>query len=463
MNQTADWRATHQALSEQDLRFREMALGSPELLSRSSFQALEQNKDLLMYRLQPWPTFLGPEKLAELRRVSVGVFNLLASVPQRIFGGDPARLAEFYRLGPARIAELLFSPPSGIETAVSRGDLIETADGFKCIEFNFTPNLGGWETSLLVGMHLSVPATAAAVRELGIQVRYTDTVLQLFLHLLADLERKGLLDGGELTFAFTTRHQPLGPADPEVVFLEREIARALAAAGRGDLRGRAVVCRYGALTGTPEGVFHEGRRVQAILEFAFQLAPEPIYRAFKAGKVSLLNGPLEPVLSTKRNVALLSQHAESAEIFDAEERAFIARHVPWTRLVTPGPVNFAGERSSSLEDLLIARQESLVLKEASSNGGKGVVLGRFATAEEWRATVGKALAQDGAWVVQEQLESLPYLYQSGDQGCEIHDVIWGPFVFAGSYAGVILRMQPKASGGAVNLSLHATEGIVVEV
>jgi hypothetical protein len=42
-------------------------------------------------------------------------------------------------------------------------------------------------------------------------------------------------------------------------------------------------------------------------------------------------------------------------------------------------------------------------------------------------------------------------------------VVWGPFDFGDRYGGVILRMQPKAAGGAVNLSLHATAGIVLEV
>jgi hypothetical protein len=103
-----------------------------------------------------------------------------------------------------------------------------------------------------------------------------------------------------------------------------------------------------------------------------------------------------------------------------------------------------------------------VLKKAGGHGGSGVVLGRFAAPERWREALATAL-REGDWVVQETLESLPYLYQSGDYGCSIHDVIWGPFVFGNRYGGVVLRMQPAAAGGPVNLTLHATEGIVLEV
>jgi hypothetical protein len=91
-----------------------------------------------------------------------------------------------------------------------------------------------------------------------------------------------------------------------------------------------------------------------------------------------------------------------------------------------------------------------------------VVLGRFTSPEEWEAVVRSALAS-GDWVVQEYVESLPYLFQDGEQGCSPHDVVWGPFVFGATYAGAILRVQPKALEGIVNLTRGASEGILLEV
>ena len=103
-----------------------------------------------------------------------------------------------------------------------------------------------------------------------------------------------------------------------------------------------------------------------------------------------------------------------------------------------------------------------MLKKGSGYGGSGVVLGRFASLERCREALAAALLE-GNWVMHETLESLPYLYQSGAYGCSIHDVIWGLFVFGERYGGVVLRMQPVAAGGPVNLTLQATEGIVLEV
>ena len=139
----------------------------------------------------------------------------------------------------------------------------------------------------------------------------------------------------------------------------------------------------------------------------------------------------------------------------------IERSVPWTRQLRPGYVTYRGEREF-LPDLLISRQERLVVKDARDWGGKGVALGRSTPKEAWECYVDNAL-DAGGWIVQEVLESRPYLYQCGEYGCVPHDVVWGPFVFGDRYAGSVLRMQPQAGRGAVNLSLSATQGLVFEI
>src|SRR5687767_13371676 len=99
MSGAAQWRFTHGNLSAQDLKFREMAQNSPEFLDRTQFRVLDENHRLLHYRLQSWPTFVGREKLAELKRVGIDVSRMLRSIPERIFHNDPEKLADFYGLG----------------------------------------------------------------------------------------------------------------------------------------------------------------------------------------------------------------------------------------------------------------------------------------------------------------------------------------------------------------------------
>src|SRR5579862_4709825 len=458
----AGWQATHRGLSELDLKFREAASVSPEYLDRARFRLLDEGSEgsrLLRFPLQPWPTCVGAAKLAEIRRVSIEVCRLLRGVPEQVFKHDPVKLAEFYRLPSPAIAEILFAPPTGADTALARGDLIETAAGFKCIEFNFSPSLAGWDGTIITNLQLAAPPTARFMAGEGVKPAFTDTLLEMFRHVIADIRGKGIAGAGGLTIALLPDRKETAVIAEQLDYLNRELRRAIAAMGL-DLRGRLVGCLAEQLVFQGGRLLLAAQPIDGVLELGGTPTPPHIYRPFKAGLIGLYNGPMDAVLSDKRNLALLSLHAATAG-YSPEEQAFIAAHVPWTRQVAPGAIDWEG-KTRPLAELLTAEQPRFVLKKAGGHGGSGVVLGEFAAPEQWREALATAL-REGDWVVQETLQSLPYLYQSGDYGCSIHDVIWGPFVFGNRYGGVVLRMQPAAAGGPVNLTLHATEGIVLEV
>lgn len=458
MDESDIWQATHRDLSEIDLKFRQMAKDSPEFLDRATFRALDRTNDLLEGGLQPWLTFIGPRKLEEFKRASIGISQLILDAPRRVFREDWAGLASFLHLGSPTIAEVLFLEPTGVESFLMRGDFIETANGFKCIELNCTPNLGGWDIGILFRRHLTVPCTNRFLEQEGIQPRFTDTILEMFLHILEDVRRKDIARDGEVTIAFEAGDEKR--RDEATVHFQKELDRTIATAGL-DVAGRVVFARYEELVVQNRNTLtFNGRRVDAVVELQQIQTPPPLYRLFKAGRVALYNGPLGIALTDKRNLALLSTAASSGA-YSPEERAFIEAHLPWTRLVVPGETEYEGT-TRPLADLLRARQERFVLKLGDSKGGVGVYLGQATTPEEWSRRVDTALAE-GTWVVQEIQESRPYLYQSGDYGCSLHHMVWGPFLFGTRFSGVVLRMQPKAMQGPINLGLRATEGVVLEV
>lgn len=450
---------THLDLSPQDLEFRRFALGDESVSSRATFGELDRHKEVFAFRLQSWPTFVGPRKLAEFKRVSLGICRLLREVPKRVFGDDVSALAEFYRIDSPEHAEILFDEPNGIAESVARGDFLDDGESFKCLEFNFTPNLGGWETGVLGAILTSISAVESFVQSRNISFTYVDTLQALFQHIIRDTESKGLRRSGEaLQVAFSIGAEglySLGERGRSVV--EQAMLRAFKASGGG---GRVFFCLPSDLRLRGMEVFLGLQRIHCVLDLSGGTSAQEVYRAFKSGGISFLNGPIEPLLSNKRGLALLSTIQDSAYL-TSEERAIVRRHVPWTREVAETVVEHAGERVS-LTELMRRRRDSFVLKDATSNGGKGVYFGSAATAAEWSSLIDRALASRN-WVVQEKLASRPYLYQSGDEGCSAHDVIWGPFIFGDQYSGAILRMQPKVYESAVNLSLHATEGIILEV
>ncbi len=450
-----DLRAAHRAISPQDLAFREAAKDDPRLLDRRTFDALRA--PLFEYSLQSWPTFLGPETKAALHAASRGVCAALKKIPERVFGGDWAAIARFYGLPSAAAAEIYFTEPNAMAGGIARGDFILTADGFKCMEVNWSARIGGWETAPLVAAHMRIPATAELVERLGIAVACTNTLRALFTHVVGEARAAGLAADGELNVAIVRNSGSRMGSEAFQAHLREEYARTRAALG--GLDGEVRECYPEDFASAGGEVRLAGRRIEAVIEFNDD-TPKDVYRAFKANRLVLWNGPVMKILSDKRNMALLSEGLEKGS-FEAAEREAIRRHVPWTRRVLPGRADFYGEEMA-MRDLLLARREELVLKAAISFGGKAVAIGDFTPEAAWREMVDAALAR-GDWIVQERIESLPYLYQSGEHGCSPHDMIWGPFLFGETYGGVFLRMQPKADRTVVNLTQTATEGCAFEV
>jgi hypothetical protein len=450
---TPELQRAHADLSALDLRFREHALRTPELLEGRSFADL-------VFLGQPWPTFLGPAKVDELRRVSLGACNLLRSVPGRYYRCAPARAVAAYDLASAAQLDLLLSPPNGSDTAASRGDFIATPQGFKCIEFNFSPNLGGWEAVLLANTLRQTPAIADFLAAQPEKLDFTDTVAVFFRSLLATLSPEVLAKGTvNVAFAIAPKDSDDFYFAPGVDLMKRSL-RAAAAALDERLTAAVHFCRYQELIPLRERVYFGKTQIHAIVELDTRGTPAPLYRSFKRGEVVIFNGPLSPLMSNKRTLALAWELAAAGQVSD-EERRLLHENFPWTRHVAPGQIDFRGEAVDCAE-LLSRESRSLVLKQVESYGGKGVWLGRHSPAAEWDELARRALAE-GEWVVQEVVDFVPYLYQCGALGCEVHEVIWGPFFFGQTYGGTILRMQPRSVGGPVNLSRTATEGIIFEV
>jgi len=460
--------AAHRALSPVDLAFREAARASPELLDRETFRAMAADGVLVEKPVQPWLTFLGGEKRAELAAASLGVCALIKSIPQRIFGGEPASIARFYGLSPVFV-DLCLAEPNGLAGALARGDFIATADGLRCIEFNISSRIGGFETAVIVERARQVPAMARFLAGQGIAgaAACTDTLRELFAYVLAAARAKGLADGGELNVAIArNRREPKRKPGLQAWF-DRELQAVCGELAPG-LSGRVVDAYPDELVVWQDNLFCGQLRIQAVIVWADE-TPKPVYRCFKSDRIVLFNGPVETLLANKRNLALLSENAQRPDLFSAAERHLIDRHIPWTRQVSAAAdgqgleakVELRGEERP-LAELLAAHREELVLKKGVSYGGLGVAIGRFTPPARWLELARQAAAE-GGWVVQEIAESLPYLYQTGARGCAAHDVIWGPFVFGDRYGGAFLRMQPKSAEDVVNLTQHATQGFLVEV
>ena len=477
MSPIAEAKPVHARWSEVNREFLEHVERHPAYLDRATFASLGENPALRKLSFQPWPLFFGPEQRREVEALTLGMDRLIKGAIERFLAGDPARVIDFYRtrtLDEAsgetgmvielneEVLGILLQEPTGIRSALSRADYIETRDGLKCIEYNAGGFLGGIQTQAIGELYLDSPPTVDFLRERGLAARAPDTLGAFFRHLVEDTARAGIWAGGEFNVAiFALPHEEAQLSMHFVDQYERELRGVLEAMGAGP-EGRVFLCGAQDFVEEGERLLVEGRPVHAVFEQHDGTGDgRLLYWYHKQRRLNMFSGPITPLLCDKRNLALISEHADSDE-FTAEERELIEKHVPWTRRVLPARTPFRG-REVSLPDDLLERREEFVLKKATGLGGTQVHPGRFRTDEEWRRLVSRAVREED-WVVQEFLETVPYCFQSGETGVARHDMVWGLFAFGDHFGGAFLRMQPVGGGGGVvNTRQGAEVGVVLEL
>jgi hypothetical protein len=142
-----------------------------------------------------------------------------------------------------------------------------------------------------------------------------------------------------------------------------------------------------------------------------------------------------------------------ADLFEAADRATIAPHVPWTRLVREGKTDRHGE-TVDLIPYVRAHRADLVMKPNDDFGGHGVTLGWEADEAAWDQTIARALGgQDDAWIVQEKIHVRRELFPrfAPGEGAVLGDMLvdCAPYLYRGKLAGFLTRLS---AGGLANVT-----------
>ncbi len=443
-------------LSSANRLFLERAEATPALRDKASFELLEAEDALSSYGLNAWPLFVDQATDEAFARAAVGVSQLIQTVPKRIFDGKANRLAEFYGLDRPQalfVANLLKQRGGPSQSVFARGDFVASPDGPKCLEMNMTSVLGGWQTAAWGELYPKVPVLADFLADSGIRLSYIDPMEVLFGKVCTEALDLAKRDGA-LNVAIVHSGE-VGMTPPYRALLGSQWSRAKEKEG-GGVEGEVLVCALGELESRREGLFHQGKRIHAIVEYYIEFPPQTVLLAWLQGKVRLYNGPIRQLLHDKRNLALLSERLES-DLFDAEERRIIAENIPWSRIVQEGSCKFHGE-AMSLPDLLRERREDLVIKPGQGFAGEGVHVGQSTAPAEWEEACAQAF-RDGDWVVQEYVPSLPLAFHDGASGCRPFYVIFGLFAFGDRYGAGGLRIAPMGETTVVNAALGASEGL----
>lgn len=451
----------HQQLSHCNVKFFEFVEQNPDSLVRSNFSSLVWDENT---KLQPWPLFINRTRKKEMETATIRLCKLIKQIPLRIFNNNPDKISQYYKM-PVDIVKMQLdtSDQGHIDQLMGRGDFVMSSSGLKCIEFNVSSDLGGLEKPIWESMYINIPIISRFLEKYRVKINNTNSLTAL-LGGLIDIAIANGHQQKEINIAFVVRGYREGWLEKEISYLSQSYQDVLGTKNR-HLQGQIIFCEYHQLNTTTNGVYYEGKNVRVqvhiLIELYAGMVMPDILEHFKKGNILLYNGPITRLLSSKLNLALLSEQKNSA-IFNEEERKIIQAHIPWTRKIDIMDTTYKGTKIR-LDDFILSNKDKLVIKPSEGAAGMGVYVGKNATNVQWQEAVIRAISRKNC-LVQEYIESVPYLFQNGESGCVEYNVVWGGFLFGDEYLGVWVRMLPvEDDKGIINAHQGAEETVVFEV
>lgn len=482
----------HRQLSESSVKFLEYVDQNPEALKRSNYCRFDEYISSPKTVIQPWPLFVNKTRRKAMEKAAVDVLNLIIQIPQKIFNNNPHEISNYFHI-PVEQVNLLLSgtQPVHLHDYISRGDFILSPSGFKCLEYNLSTILGGIEISIWERVYLDTLIISEFLKQNKINILNQNIVYVLCEHLI-DKALENFANEDEINTVLLVPNFHAGSKIPPIVMFMSSVYNHLLQQKRLNLKGNVFYTNYDhQFQVKKDQVFFQGKRIHTLIEFYNQFAPSEILKVYQAGNVLLLNGPAHHLLGSKLNLALLSEYQDSG-LFNQQERKLIEKYIPWSRHVTDMETTYENQEIN-LKDFMLDNKDKLVLKPAYGLGGIDVFIGRHVGDSQWRALIESTVknANHGGnensnnnlnvplnnwsqsdepvfgvnkWLVQEYVQSRPYLFQRGEEGCAEHHIVWGFFVFGSTYSGGWVRLLPVTSDqGIINRNQGAEECVVFEV
>lgn len=399
-------------------------------------------------RMMSRPFFIEEREIRGSARDLAGIFDLLVSLPDRLFGGDMAKYCEHLGIG-NRQAALMRRISADRPTLFGRSDLYHDGASLRMLEFNLGSSVGGFDHAQVPPALLAIPSFRAFAERHGLGYVHT---------------------GQQIARAIRAAAEPVtGGAEPVVALLEADGGLAqfmpLMRSFEETLRGCGVNIRLGELGQVEEKsgkLFLDGTPIDVVLRFfsAGQICAdprgeemvEPVLRAHELGGTILLTTLDSELFSSKGCLALLSDPRWRAAL-SASESGLVDRFLPWTRNLADGPTDVNGEQTDLIEYCRASR-ERLLLKPHSEFSGHGIVPGWEAGDRDWKEALLSCRSRN--YVVQERVIPRHEPVVDPDTG-QVRDWVacWSIFMMPDGYAGSHIRAFPAGSTGVISRCSNA--------
>lgn len=428
--------------------------------SQVAFRELQETvkHDKVLQIIEGSPVFLRPGFLSATDRAQVekdlaAVFELMLSVPERLFKNDIGAMCDAFGLGPLEKTAIATTWRDQ-DVLLGRADLYHDGTGYKLLEFNIHSSTGGIENADLARAMLQIPFYRTFMAQHVLT--YQDTVDGIAEALRSAAQRRGLPE--RPVVAVTDWHTTYSKFAHSL----KRISTLLSERGF-----EAFPCHIRQME-TRGGVLYAANRRVDILYRIFVIedlldSPEdlnPVLEAHARGNLVLAMSFVGELVGNKGTLALLSDPANRACV-NPDEQALVDRLVPWSRFLQPGPTTWRGEAVGDLLGLVQEHPSQFVLKPVMGYGGRGVITGWTVTAEEWRETVTRVAGGPVRYVVQERVrpvpEPMPFL---SPDGVAMSDVVlnWGVYIAGQRYNGAIIRGVPAEGHSVINVTQGAAVG-----
>ncbi len=167
-------------------------------------------------------------------------------------------------------------------------------------------------------------------------------------------------------------------------------------------------------------------------------------QAVKDGLVCMANPFRSFIVGNKKVLAIMTD-PRFQSIYTREEQEVIKQCIPWTKVLKDSKETFQGFHVN-LRNFIYDNKENLVLKPASSYGGKDVYLGRDTSESTWRRIVDDNIKNEN-WVVQQYVpipEDIFPEIRSDEIHLKLKKVNLNPFGIYGEYGGSISRISDNS-------------------
>ena len=349
------------------------------------------------------PHFVAPAVYEQVRAVCRGIFRAI----EKVEAGWARSCGTRVDLTPAERELVAIDPGYRRSSPTSRLDSFVTTSAYQFVELNAESPAGIAYAEVLMDIFLELPHREAVPGALDLtRFQARERLLQTLL----DCYREG---GGR------EEHPVIAIVDYEDVptRTEHHMFRDFF-----EERGYpAFVCDPRDLTyeggtlrseGRPIDIVYKRLLVNELLERIDEL--QAFLQAARDRRVTIVN-PFRCKPIHKKAIFAVLTDDDAAKHFDADERAAIAAHVPWTRRAARKGGPRTTESRSTCCRSSRANRDRLVLKPNDEYGGKGVTIGWEASESEWDAALAEGLR--ASYVVQEKVElarqSFPELAEDG--------------------------------------------------